>query len=59
MSRLPVQPGERIDRATPITFTFDGKPVQGFAGDTIASALYAQGRRIEHNAPTKVSVFGA
>ena len=45
MSRLPVGPGERIDRATPITFTFDGKPVHGFAGDTIASALYAQGRR--------------
>ena len=33
MSRLPQQPGERIDRATPITFTFDGKPVSGFAGD--------------------------
>jgi sarcosine oxidase subunit alpha len=45
VSRLPQQPGERIDRAKPITFTFDGKPVQGFEGDTIASALYAQGRR--------------
>ncbi|MET0768460.1 MAG: FAD-dependent oxidoreductase [Solirubrobacteraceae bacterium] len=45
MSRLPVQPGERIDRARPITFTFDGKAVEGYEGDTIASALYAQGRR--------------
>ena len=43
--RLPVQPGERIDRARPISFTFDGKPVPAFAGDTIASALYAAGRR--------------
>ena len=39
-------PGERIDRARTVTFTFDGKPVEAFAGDTIASALYAGGRRI-------------
>src|SRR5918995_7074781 len=45
VTRLPEQPGERIDRSAPITFTFDGKPVHGFAGDTIASALYAGGRR--------------
>jgi sarcosine oxidase subunit alpha len=45
MSRLPPQPGERIDRARPISFKFDGKPVAAFAGDTIASALYAGGRR--------------
>ncbi|HYI18628.1 MAG TPA: FAD-dependent oxidoreductase [Solirubrobacteraceae bacterium] len=45
MTRLPQQPGERIDRSAPITFTFDGKPVSGFAGDTIASALFAGGRR--------------
>jgi sarcosine oxidase subunit alpha len=45
VTRLPEQPGERIDRSRPITFTFDGKPVPGFAGDTIASALYASGRR--------------
>jgi sarcosine oxidase subunit alpha len=46
MSRLEPQAGERIDRARTLTFTFDGKPVQAFAGDTIASALYASGRRI-------------
>src|SRR5829696_2353038 len=45
VTRLPVQPGERIDRSAPITFTFDGKTVSGFEGDTIASALYAGGRR--------------
>ena len=45
MSRLPVQPGERIDRAGEISFTFDGKTIPAFAGDTIASALYASGRR--------------
>jgi sarcosine oxidase subunit alpha len=45
MSRLPAQPGERINRARPISFTFDGKAVSAFEGDTIASALYAAGRR--------------
>jgi len=43
--RLPAQPGERIDRARAIGFTFDGKPITAFEGDTIASALYASGRR--------------
>ena len=47
MTRLDSpQPGERIDRAPHRPFTFDGKPVEAFAGDTIASALYAGGRRI-------------
>nr|MBA2476487.1 (2Fe-2S)-binding protein [Actinomycetota bacterium] len=46
MTRLGPQPGERIDRSLRITFTFDGKPVHGFAGDTIASALFASGRRV-------------
>ncbi|MGZ8687271.1 MAG: 2Fe-2S iron-sulfur cluster-binding protein, partial [Gaiellaceae bacterium] len=45
MTRLTAQPHERIDRSQPVTFTYDGKPVQGFAGDTIGSALYASGRR--------------
>ncbi len=45
MSRLPVQPGERIDRGREIAFTFDGKTIPAFEGDTIASALYASGRR--------------
>ncbi len=45
MSRLAPQPGERIDRSKPISFTFDGKPVTAFEGDTIGSALYAAGQR--------------
>jgi sarcosine oxidase, subunit alpha len=45
MTRLPPQPGERIARDRPVEFTFDGKPVAGLDGDTIASALYAAGRR--------------
>ena len=45
MSRLPQQPGEVIDRAQKVTFTFDGRKVTALAGDTIGSALYAAGRR--------------
>ncbi len=35
--------GGRIDRSKPLTFTFDGVNYQGFAGDTLASALLANG----------------
>ncbi|HWE08833.1 MAG TPA: 2Fe-2S iron-sulfur cluster-binding protein [Solirubrobacteraceae bacterium] len=45
MSRLGTQPGERITRTRKISFTFDGRKVEAYEGDTIASALYAAGRR--------------
>jgi sarcosine oxidase, subunit alpha len=45
VSRLPNQPGERIDRGTKVSFTFDGKRVEAHEGDTIGSALYAAGQR--------------
>ena len=44
--RLDTQPGEHIDRTQPVAFTFDGRRVDGFAGDTLGSALYASGRRV-------------
>ena len=44
--RLPSQPDERLDRSRPLSFTFEGATVEAFEGDTIASALYAGGRRI-------------
>jgi sarcosine oxidase subunit alpha len=44
--RLPTQPGERIDRESSIAFTFDGKPVSAYEGDTIASALLASGHHV-------------
>ncbi|MYE83026.1 MAG: sarcosine oxidase subunit alpha family protein [Gammaproteobacteria bacterium] len=39
--RLPS--GGRIDRDRPIPFSFNGREMQGFAGDTLASALLAHG----------------
>lgn len=38
--------GRAIDRAQPLRFTFDGRAYSGFAGDTLASALLANGVRI-------------
>ena len=35
--------GGQIDRSKPISFTFDGKTYQGYEGDTLASALLANG----------------
>ncbi|NUS16768.1 MAG: FAD-dependent oxidoreductase, partial [Streptomyces sp.] len=35
--------GGRVDRDTPLTFTFDGIEYQGYRGDTLASALLANG----------------
>jgi sarcosine oxidase subunit alpha len=44
--RLGPQPGEVIDRSCPVDFTWNGRSVSGFAGDTIASALTAAGVRV-------------
>src|SRR5688572_5723143 len=38
--------GGCIDRAQPLRFRFDGQSYQGFAGDTLASALLANGARL-------------
>jgi sarcosine oxidase subunit alpha len=44
MTRLPS--GGRIDRTRSLQFRFDGRPLTGFAGDTVASALLANGVRV-------------
>jgi sarcosine oxidase, subunit alpha len=43
VSRYRTSQGGRIDRSRPITFRFDDRTYQGFAGDTLASALLANG----------------
>jgi sarcosine oxidase subunit alpha len=45
MTRLGERSGERIDRSREFEFEFDGKPVRALEGDTIASAMFAGGRR--------------
>jgi len=44
--RLPQQPGEWIDRDTKVSFRFEGRLYEGYAGDTISSALWAAGVRV-------------
>ncbi|MQA83183.1 MAG: FAD-dependent oxidoreductase [Streptosporangiales bacterium] len=44
--RLGPQPGEVLDRTRPFTFTWNGREVPAYQGDTIASALAAAGVRV-------------
>jgi sarcosine oxidase subunit alpha len=38
--------GREIDRSRRLRFTFEGRPLEGLAGDTVASALLANGVRV-------------
>ena len=56
--------GGRIDRDKPLSFTFDGKQYGGFKGDTLASALLANGVRVvgrsfKYHRPRGVLAAGA
>jgi sarcosine oxidase subunit alpha len=46
--RLPetAAKGSRIDRSKTLSFSFDGKKLSGFEGDTVASAVMASGRKV-------------
>lgn len=46
MSKRILHPHIRIDANKPVTFSFDGVSYQGFAGDTLASALLANGVKV-------------
>jgi sarcosine oxidase subunit alpha len=48
--RLP-SGGSWIDRSRPVSFRFDGAAYEGFAGDTLASALLANGVRAGFRSP--------
>jgi sarcosine oxidase subunit alpha len=41
--RLPAPSGTRLDRSSSIAFQWNGKTLHGFSGDTLASALLANG----------------
>lgn len=44
--RLDPLPHEWIDRSRPLCFRFEGEAYQGYAGDTVTSALWAAGERV-------------
>src|SRR5688572_26572818 len=61
-ARLPAG-GTHIDRSTAVAFEFDGRALTGFAGDTVASALLANGidvvgRSIYHDRPRGIVSAG-
>ena len=54
----------RIDRSLPLRFTFDGRDYEGFAGDTLASALLANGvhlmgRSFKYHRPRGILAAGS
>ncbi|WP_447764191.1 sarcosine oxidase subunit alpha family protein [Sphingopyxis panaciterrae] len=59
-----IRSGGLIDRAKPLHFTFDGTPYTGVAGDTLASALLANGvhlvgRSFKYHRPRGIMGAGA
>jgi sarcosine oxidase, subunit alpha len=56
--------GGSVDRSRPLVFTFDGLDYQGYAGDTLASALIANGvqlvgRSFKYHRPRGILSAGA
>ena len=43
--RLGPSPTELIDRSRRVSFEFEGRPIEAYEGDTVASALHASGIR--------------
>jgi sarcosine oxidase subunit alpha len=61
---LRLDAGGRIDRARPVRFTFDGHELAGFEGDTLASALLANGvhlvgRSFKYHRPRGILAAGS
>lgn len=46
MSSYRLPKGGLVDRLAPVSFTFDGRSMQGLKGDTLASALLANGQML-------------
>ncbi|MCF4167625.1 sarcosine oxidase subunit alpha family protein [Zavarzinia compransoris] len=64
MSGYRLPGGGAIDRTRPLGFSFDGRPFQGYAGDTLASALLAEGvglvaRSFKYHRPRGVVTAGS
>ncbi|MDV5859694.1 sarcosine oxidase subunit alpha [Pseudomonas mendocina] len=56
--------GGRIDRSQPLSFTFNGQTYQGYAGDSLAAALLANGvdivgRSFKYSRPRGIVAAGA
>ena len=63
MSHRLSQGGRQIDRSQPQNFTFNGRQLRGFKGDTLASALIGQdqmlvGRSFKYHRPRGIVTSG-
>jgi len=64
MNRFRTDTGGLIDRTQSVRFRFDGQPLKGYAGDTLASALLANGihltgRSFKYHRPRGILSAGA
>ena len=64
MTGFRLETGGRVDRGQPVQFSFDGKSYQGLEGDTLASALLANGvmlfgRSFKYHRPRGVIAAGS
>jgi sarcosine oxidase, subunit alpha len=64
VNRFRTAAGGLIDRTQPVRFRFDGQPLKGYAGDTLASALLASGihltgRSFKYHRPRGILSAGA
>ncbi|MDQ2803307.1 MAG: 2Fe-2S iron-sulfur cluster-binding protein, partial [Pseudomonadota bacterium] len=63
-ARLRTAQGGRVDRRRAVSFSFDGRAYEGLAGDTLASALLANGvhlvgRSFKYHRPRGILAAGA
>src|SRR6202008_773271 len=64
MSAFRTASGGSVDRSRPLRFGFDGRTVEGLQGDTLASALLANGvhlvgRSFKYHRPRGIVTAGA
>ncbi|KAA2312715.1 sarcosine oxidase subunit alpha family protein [Pseudooceanicola sediminis] len=64
MSSRLAKGGRKIDRSQKVSFTFNGRQMSGYAGDTLASALLANdqmlvGRSFKYHRPRGIVASGA
>jgi len=63
MTGYRLSSGGLVDRSQSLSFTFEGRPLRGFAGDTLASALLANdqllvGRSFKYHRPRGIVSAG-
>lgn len=53
MNRMEQHPILTFDKGRKVTFTFEGKTLEGYEGESVAAALHANGVRVLHESEVK------